>query len=527
MDPKEVNINDPGYRIAVLLIATWIPVFAMSSQAWRYGNYYDYGWYVPPLAVLMLLRRLRSMSRISEGATLRWWSNLLWIAPIWLICRILNTADPFWRLPQWICAILALVISHLLIVRTYGRGSSGPYLPVAAFALTAVPVPSVVETSVVQFLSEGVVQVTAEIFNLAGRPVQVWGHRLESLGEWVEVADGCSGIRSLQGFLMVALFFGEWFHLGRLERFLMVLLSLVAVWVANVMRALTLAWLRFEYGEGMFDQWHDSLSLLTFGVAAATAWWLATRLESHKVPFPTPLPPESFKAGVTRLPKRTVLGGLGFLAVIEVVAWVWMHPAQPHEPPVLEMRYPPPGVAPRFDIEEYQKALPSLRCTNGWMAAVGEDLGARKMRAGWFAWDSTDGSSVLDVYHHSPEKCMGAIGWKLISAGQTRIYERPGLRLGFDVTEFEDPAFDATVYVYKTVWFSNPYRPAGIDDMGSTDALRRLRLTMAWHRFRPNHARVLMGVVAGEAHEEDAWNRFHRSLLDGLHLQSSTTRSTP
>ena len=45
---------------AVLLImALWALVFMVSSQAWRYGDYYDYGWYVPPLALLIFLRRWR------------------------------------------------------------------------------------------------------------------------------------------------------------------------------------------------------------------------------------------------------------------------------------------------------------------------------------------------------------------------------------------------------------------------------------------------------------------------------------
>jgi exosortase/archaeosortase family protein len=520
MDSSVAAITHPRFGIAALVVSIWIPVFVMNSQAWRYGDFYDYGWYVPPLALLIFIKRWRMMPGERMGGPVRWITCIPWIAPLWLACRILNEADPYWRLPQWIAAAIALFISHLLIVHSCGRRASRSFSMLAAFVLTAVPLPTFIETSVVHYLSESVIHVTAEIFRILGRPVQVWGQRMESLGEWVEVADGCSGIRSLQGFLMVALFFGEWFQLGRLERFLMILLSLISVWLANVMRAMTLAWLRFEHGEGMFDRWHDSLSLLTFGVAAAMAWWLASRLESDKTQTPAQHARVPSGAGFSAPPKREVWIGMGLLAGMELAAWVWMNPPHPVNPAVLEIRYPPPGMEPRFNIAEYQKAQPSLRCNDGWMAAIGEDLGARKMRAGWFAWDSTDGSSVLDVYHHSPEKCMGAIGWELVAAGQTRTLDAPGLCLTFGVTEFKDPAFDTTIYVYKTVWFSTPRRPVGIDDMSAADALRRLRLTMAWHRFRPHHARVLMGVVAGEEQEADAWKRFHSSLLGGLHLQA-------
>ena len=515
---------------AVLLImALWALVFMASSQAWRYGDYYDYGWYVPPLALLIFLRRWRELpEQAAEAVRLPWIAAALLLLPWWAVARVLIMADPFWRLPQWAVAGLALVASHLLIVRCKGRGSSRPFLPVAAFALTAVPMPTAVETSVVEFLSNGVIQVTAEIFNLLGRPIQIWGNRMESMGEWVEVADGCSGIRSLQGFLMVGLFFGEWFRLGRLERGLLLLLSLGCVWLANVVRALVLAWLRFESGGPALDRWHDPLSLLTFAVAATATWWLATRLESPHPAHRTtalqtvPTPPA--------IGKRVASGGLVVLAGIELAAWSWMHPPRRDDLPVLELRYPPPGMEPRFDVAGFEKARPSLRCTDGWMAAVGEDRGDRRLRAGWFAWDAADSGSVLELFQHKPETCMGAVGWTWTARGNPRSFRWEGGSLDFDVTGFKAPGLDRILYVYKAVWISqlpDADRRGGIDHLGSTDSLRRLRLAMAWHRFRPDHARVLMGVVAGEERESDAWEHFQSSLLTGLHLRPATAHPSP
>jgi len=506
------------------IFAVWLPVFVMASHAWRYGDYYDYGWYVPLLAVLMFLRKWRTMPKDDRGVVGSdgsWWVIAAWMVPIWTGCRILNIADPLWRLPQWTAAAIAIIASHHLLVRRLGSGASRPFFAVAAFALTAVPMPSVIESTVIQYLTDGVIEVAAELFRMFGRPVQVMGQRMESLGEWVEVADGCSGIRSLQGFLMVALFFGEWFDLGRIERFLMILFCLISVWFTNVMRALALAWLRFEHGEAIFNQWHDSLSLVTFGVTAAMAWYFASRLESGKTHARLTSSNSVHVESLSKPTRPMVWVGLLLLVGMELVAWAWMNPQSTGDSVTMEMHHPSVGPEFRLNLPEYRKAKISLRCNDGWIASIGEDFGARKMRAGWFVWDSTDGSSVLDVYHHSPEKCMGSIGWKLVSAGKFRIHEGPNFRLGFSATEFKDPALDTTVYVYKTVWFSNPHRPAGIDDLSAADALRRLRLSMAWHRFRPQHARVLMGVVAGEQREEDAWRRFRVSLLDGLHMRFS------
>jgi hypothetical protein len=109
----------------------------------------------------------------------------------------MTLVDPAWRLPQWILAGLALVATYLLVGAWKGRGASRTLLPVAAFALTALPLPMLIEKSLIHHLSGGVIHLTAGIFNFFGRPVLVFGDRMESLGEWVEVADGCSGIASV------------------------------------------------------------------------------------------------------------------------------------------------------------------------------------------------------------------------------------------------------------------------------------------------------------------------------------------
>lgn len=525
-----VSIRSKG--AVLLILALWALVFKASSQAWRYGDYYDYGWYVPPLALLIFLRRWRELPEQATQAGLLPWIVTALLLPLWAVARVLSVADPFWRLPQWAAAVLALVASHLLIVRCKGRGSSLAFLPVAAFALTAVPLPKGIENPTVEFLSNGVIQLAAEIFNILGRPIQIWGNRMESMGEWVEVADGCSGIRSLQGFLMVGLFFGEWFRLGLLERGLLLWLSLGCVWLANVVRAMVLAWLRFESGVPTLERWHDPLSLLTFGVAAAATWWIANRLEPTRAKPPATVP-QAVPQAIPKPPaisKRVAWSGLVMLVGIELAAWVWMHPRRHHPLPVLELRYPPPGTKPRFDVAGYEKARPSLRCTDGWMASVGEDRGDRKMRAGWFAWDSADSGSVLEVFQHKPEACMGAVGWTLMARGKPRTFRWEGGSLDFDVTEFKAPGLDQMLYVYKAVWISTLPESrvrGGIGDLGTTDSLRRLRLAMAWHRFRPDHARVLMGVVAGEDREIDAWEHFQSSLLPGLYLRPANALPPP
>jgi exosortase len=517
---------------AAFLLAIWAVVFLVGSHAWRFGDYYDYGWYVPPLALVIFFTRWRQLPA-AHVSSRSWWIPLLFIAPLWWVARVFILFDPAWRLPQWILAGLALVATHLVVCALKGRGASHALLPVAAFALTALPLPSLIEHSLIHHLSSGVIQLAAGIFNFFGRPVLVFGDRMESLGEWVEVADGCSGIRSLQGFLMVALFFGEWFRLGGVERGLLVVLSLGCVWLANVARALVLAWLRFEHGLPAFDRWHDASGALAFAAGAGAVWWLAHRLEPRLALKPKAPP---LAAGVDSSAPRRPAGmraawwGAGALVAIEVAALFWANPRPPEAGPVLAIVYPLPGVEARFDRAGFEKVRPTLRCSAGWMASVGEDRGARRMRAGWFSWDLTDGRSVLEAFQHSPEVCMGAIGWSLLGNSPSRRHDLGERQLEFDVTEFKDPTDGGSLYVFKTVWISGARDASlrgGISGLGSAEALRIFRLAMAVQRFKPAHARVLMGVVAGEADEAAAWQRFGAEVLTGLYLREPAASGPP
>lgn len=516
----------PAFRVPPVpagIAALWLVVFLTCSYGWRFGDYYDYGWYVPPLAVLLFLGRWRELPE-APAAFPRWIPAACLAAVAgWAAARLLTHTDPAWRLPTWTLAGIATAATFALVAKAKGKAGCIALLPVLLFALSAVPLPSGAEKLLIGRMTDGVIEATALLLNLSGRPVTIWGDRMESLGEWVEVADGCSGIRSLQGFLMVGLFFGEWLRLPVLHRVLLMLLSLAAVWVVNVARALSLAWLRFEHGEAAASRWHDAAGGIAFVAGALVVWWLAGKLEPTRRPAAgaaasaAPAPPGA------ALSWRPVAMLLAVLAGIEAATWAWMNPPRNDAEAVLALDLPLPGSRLTLDPKLFDEIRPALRCNDGWLGTVGEDQGRRGLRAGWLAWDARDAGSVLEAFKHKPEQCMGAIGWQLARHHEPRIHEWEGGELTFDVTEFSDRTRPGVMlYVYKGVWISSPVAVTargGIEGLGSSAELRQLRLATAWHRFRPRHARVVMGVVSGEAAEADAWARFRDEVLAGLALR--------
>jgi hypothetical protein len=85
----------------------------------------------------------------------------------------------------------------------------------------------------------------------------------------------------------------------------------------------------------------------------------------------------------------------------------------------------------------------------------------------------------------------------------------------FDSTQFRAAKGMQAVHVFKCVWVHG-YRDSdlrgGALRGSSGDELRRLRLAAAAERFRPRHARVVMGAVMGAPSEPLAWRRFRVAL---------------
>ena len=40
----------------VLLTALWVQLYAACVPSWRHGEYYSYGWYIPPIAAFFVWR---------------------------------------------------------------------------------------------------------------------------------------------------------------------------------------------------------------------------------------------------------------------------------------------------------------------------------------------------------------------------------------------------------------------------------------------------------------------------------------
>ncbi len=262
------------WSAVVPLVALWVPAMIAASYEWGHGEYYDYGWFVPPAALWLLLCRLLE-NRGSVSLPRRGWiiAAALVLVPWFIGLRILGYADPSWRLPIGLLGLTAAVACHVWIGLTCGWRQSAGYLWIMLLCLSAMPWPTVIESGIVRHLTDGVTAVTAEVFQWLGKPVEVSGDRLMLNGLTVEVTDGCSGVRSFQSFVMATWFFAELQRLSFVRALTLLIYACGVAFVINACRTFALAQIRFVGGEEAFHSAHDLLGLLAF-VASGVLFYL-------------------------------------------------------------------------------------------------------------------------------------------------------------------------------------------------------------------------------------------------------------
>lgn len=268
----------------VLMVALWAQVFYCASYNWLHGEYYDYGWYVPPLAVWFFYRKWSGWKIVGDPPATGWVfaGGLVLLALVLAGLRTMGHADPAWTLPQWGQAGIAFVVTGFIVWKRAGRAALPGLMGVLLFTLTAVRLPHKIETALVDGLTHGVLDASSWIFGMLGRPISVLGNQLELMGEVVEVTEGCSGIRSAQSFLMASLCFGEWLGLSAKSRVILVATGFLTAWVMNVARACVLAEIRFNHGEAAFEKAHDAVGMAAFVVGTGILLWLSVLMDSKR-----------------------------------------------------------------------------------------------------------------------------------------------------------------------------------------------------------------------------------------------------
>jgi exosortase len=469
---KAVGIPTGALKwVAVPFLAWWLLAYIPIAGHWDTNPQYSYGWYVLPLALLLAWRRWQT--RPSPGPAPGWSPFLIAasaaaVFPAWLIIA----PNPGWRFVLWFLALTVVAGTVGLSARLGGLPWARHFSFPIFFTLVAVPWPSHPEAFVVQGLMRCVAAVTAMLLNLIGVAATQRGNLVEVSTGVLGVDEACSGVRSLQAALMVALFLGEFYRLRTRPRFLLLAMGFFVAMLTNIVRTSFLSISAARHGLEAVEKYHDpaGYTVLTacLLVLALFATWLAGKSS-----------PQAFASNYASphpIPASMPIVLTAWLAFIFAGTEAWYFRAPQKEASSWSITVPA-GAS--------EQALPAatrelLGCDRS-SATSWKGAGGARWTLFFLEWFPNNQRTALLARVHRPELCLPSAG--LIEAGPRRTLNIPvaGFDLAFQSMHFRDAA-GRDAFVFYCPWEIVPGQPGRNAEFQSdtrTASLRRV-----WKRDR-------------------------------------------
>ena len=414
---------------------------------WTTSQDYNYGWFVPPLALYFLWKRLEGAPRRTEAATgtvprvIAWVVILLSLLVI-LPLEIIRQTPIHWRPNLWAVGLLALANTLAVAWLTGGRARLKIFLIPALFMLVGIPWPTFVESAVSFPLMQLVTKWSVGLLHLLGYPATAAGNTISLPNCTVGVEEACSGLRSLQTALMVGIAAGELARLGAAGRVVLLLVSFLMAMAGNQVRVLMLALAGIGGGNQAVEQLHDTaghvvLAILLVGVGLATM--IGSRAQRLlKGEAASAETATSLSEKITPVPSFagwTVLA-VAAAAMLGANAWYWWRASL--APPPAPALLAPVGDAGFVIDEDVPASILGILQPDEYRYIRESVDGTPSRAVGYhFYWEPRRGNAKQ--LYHRPDRCMPGAGWR-IEGEVTRENVRLGARdFTFNVFPFRGP----------------------------------------------------------------------------------------
>jgi exosortase len=466
----------------------WLWLFYRLHDEWTLNTQYNFGWAVPFLAALIFFLRWQ---RRPDPDPQRARASLAW--GLWLIfaallpLRIIEEANPDWRLLGWILALLVVSVTLVSLARVGGRAWVRHFAFPVCFPLVAVPWPVRLENFIVQNLMGVVTACAVEFAGWIGVGAYQVGNVIELRNSFVGVDDACSGVRTLQAGIMVSLVLGELLRLRRTRRLALMIVGCAWVFACNIFRAVALVVITARSGVGALERWHDLIGTLALvvglGGLVALAWLWKSDTAFH--------PMRAGAAGAGTSWSSQLMAAAWMIAVFGITEiWYRSHEGKFVERVRWGVRWP--------QTNETVRLLPVAETTREILhydeasSAAWEDPGPVHWWSFFARWKP--GRSALQlVRSHSPEICLPATGRIFREEKPPLSIQAGSVRLDFRVYEFDEVGRPLFVFVA----IQDDETEASAQEAGFEEWNPRGRLRAAWRGRRNLGQRLLEIAVTG------------------------------
>ena len=250
----------PLVAVLVAMLYAYRDVGAALVAQWAADENYSHGFLVLPLAMYFAWKRRQSFAQLSLQPSL--WGAVLIVGGLFLLVAGVAAAELFVARASFVCVIAGSVLflfghQHLRVL----------VFPIG-FLFLMIPPPEVLFNEValpLQLFASRAGEIALRGFGVA---VLRDGNVLELVGMRLEVAEACSGIRSLVALLAFALMIGECSGSSTPRLWLLAASTLPIAILANAARIAATGLAAHTFGRAAADGLlHTTSGLLVFAVA--------------------------------------------------------------------------------------------------------------------------------------------------------------------------------------------------------------------------------------------------------------------
>lgn len=422
----------------MLLILATLLYFRGLSVEWIVNPQYSYGWWVPGIAVYLFLKRWKSRPKVSPQQSSRLIKTGIWLSGLAVLpLSLFLEANPDWRFLYW--AASALYLGFVSFCLWYAGGL--PWLkhfsfPVL-FLLLATPWPWSFEKQLIQSLTHQISLATVETMRWLGHPASLRGNIIQLMAGDVGVNEACSGIRSIQTSIMLAIFFGELYRLSISRRFLLVGIGVGFSLVFNYFRTVALTWTAAVHGPEAQVKIHDTAGIIALaaGIGALFLTTLILKRTNLEVKEPEAAS-EPSRTPLRLLPLKSVIMATTWLLIVEVATVTWYRLNDNAGPTKVNWAMKFPDDLEGLNEEKMNEDVAaSLRCDS-----LASGIWKRSDNSEWtmyfISW-KPGRLAAQNAHAHRPENCLPPSGFNLVSEPNNFLVKAKGIELPFSSYVFE------------------------------------------------------------------------------------------
>jgi exosortase len=476
----------------VTLAACWFWTCRQLALTWGGSANYEFGYFVPWIAILLVIRRvsdtpgcLDAAPHAGRSGRLLTSTGLVVAWGAFLLAELVRQFDPHWRMIGWLMMSSVTLLTGLALWRRGGRRSLLALAFPVAFMWCAVPWPTNVEETITLGLRSFVTSGSVGILHAMGIHAGVHGNVIDLAGGSVVVDSACSGINSLQASIMASLFLGEYFGFRTSRRVALLLTGTLIAIGGNLLRATGLVLIANARGATGLEAWHDKLGLaetsgIFIGIVAAA--WLFSRkpLSSWHPAAAASVPTAAQPIGALRLEGWAALAAFASIPLL-ATAWFAISPGGPirrQEAPLWTVKSNPASSA--WHIEPINLSASDLRTLdfNEGDAISLEGPADRGAVIYHFFW-KTDASTG---YGHTPDHCMAGAGWELEGQPQPATLRVSNQDFPGKFYRFKRDGDEQVVF--QSIWYGGDPMLSNGEFPYAKGGPRTSRLAMLWDQPR-------------------------------------------